>query len=229
MVSPGTEARVDLWLRAPDAATRGEASDVDVLDVVELQRWQRFRHDESARSYAAAHALARNEIGRLLGREPSSLRFDRTCATCGAPHGRPRLLDDPALHLSLSRTPDLVALAVSRSGPVGVDVERRQAASFDGFAEVALHPGERATGAVAASPDSAVAWVRKEAALKALGVGLRVDPASMRTPTEGQAGEVVAGLPPVTVVDVRPEPDPAGHAVAVALVGSGAPLVVRRH
>ena len=50
MVSPGTEALVDLWLRVPDAATRGEASDVDVLDMVELQRWQRFRHVESARS-----------------------------------------------------------------------------------------------------------------------------------------------------------------------------------
>lgn len=229
MVSPGPEAFVDLWLRAPDATMRGEPSDIDVLDEVELQRWRRFAHEESARSYAAAHALARNAIGRLLGREPASLRFDRACATCGAPHGRPRLLDAPALHLSLSRTPDLVALAVSRSGPVGVDVERRQAASFDGFAGVALHPEERATGAVAASPEGAVAWVRKEAALKALGVGLQVDPASIRTPPVGQAGEVVAGLPPVTVVDVRAETGSSGHAVAVAMVGGDAPLVVRRH
>jgi 4'-phosphopantetheinyl transferase len=229
MVRPPSEALVDLWLRVPDTPSGREPSDVDVLDEVELERCRRFAHAESARSYAAAHALARNEIGRLLGRDPASLRFDRTCGTCGAPHGRPRLLDAPALHLSLSRTPGLVALAVSRSGPVGVDVERRHAASFDGFHAVALHPDERATGPLVAPPGGAVAWVRKEAALKALGVGLRIDPASIHTPIEGRAGEIVAGLPPVTVVDVEAGPDPAGHAVAVALVGGRAPLVVRRH
>ncbi|NUR79487.1 MAG: 4'-phosphopantetheinyl transferase superfamily protein, partial [Dermatophilaceae bacterium] len=202
MTDRRAEALVDLWLRKPTAATADvEASGPELLDDVELARWRRFTHPASARSYAVAHALARNEIGRLVGRDPASIRFDRTCETCGAQHGRPRLLDDPELHLSLSRTPGLVAVALSRSGPVGVDVEPRAAASFEGFDEVALHPDERAPRTATAT-ERVTAWVRKEAALKALGVGLRVDPASIRTPEEGRAAAVVAGLPPVTVVDV---------------------------
>lgn len=219
------EAVVDLWLREP-TDTAGDPG-TQLLDPVELERWHRFAHAESALSYVAAHALARNEIGRLVDRDPGSLRFDRTCETCGAPHGRPRLLDLPELHLSLSRTTTLIALAVTRSGPVGVDVERRGATSFAGFAEVALHPDERAT--LLASVDGLTAWVRKEAALKALGVGLRAEPARIRTPPVGRACEVVAGHPAVSVVDVDPGPGLGDHAVAVALMGGDAPVVVRRH
>ncbi|MGO4596024.1 4'-phosphopantetheinyl transferase family protein [Terrabacter sp. 2RAF25] len=224
----GAEAVVDLWLREPADTTGSTAPPgLPLLDPVELERWHRFANAKSALSYAAAHALARNEIGRLADRDPASLRFDRTCETCGAPHGRPRLLDVPGLHLSLSRTPTLVALAVTGCGPVGVDVERRGATSFDGFEQVALHPDERAEGR--GSIDGVTAWVRKEAALKALGVGLRTDPASIRTPPADQASEVVVGHPVVSVVDVDPGPDMDGHAVAVALVGVAAPLVVRLH
>ncbi|GAB3871922.1 4'-phosphopantetheinyl transferase family protein [Terrabacter terrigena] len=223
-----SDAVVDLWLREPTDTVALVHSGTELLDAVERERWRRFTHPDSARSYAAAHILARNEIGRLVARDPASLRFDRTCETCGAPHGRPRLLDRPALHLSLSRTPTLVALAVSRSGPVGVDVERRDATSFEGFDEVALHPEER-TPARAAPEDGVTAWVRKEAALKALGVGLRVDPARIRTPAFGRAAEVVPGLAPVTVLDVEGGLEPVDHAVAVAVVGEGAPVVVRRH
>lgn len=225
MGRPRAEAVVDLWLREPTDTTGDPGT--QLLDPVERERWHRFAHAESALSYAAAHALARNEIGRLVDRDPGSLRFDRTCETCGAPHGRPRLLDQPSLHFSLSRTATLVALAVTRSGPVGVDVERRGATSFDGFAEVALHPDERTTGP--ASVDGLTAWVRKEAALKALGVGLRTDPTSIRTPPVDRACVVVAGHPVVSVVDVDPGPQVGVHAVAVALVGGDAPVVVRRH
>ncbi|NUO91954.1 MAG: hypothetical protein HOQ18_14190, partial [Dermatophilaceae bacterium] len=60
------------------------------------------------------------------------------------------------------------------------------------------------------------------------------------TPEEGRAAAVVAGLPPVTVVDVGldvgldvepcpPDPHPLAHAVAVAVVGGDLRLVVRRH
>jgi 4'-phosphopantetheinyl transferase len=68
--------------------------------------------------------------------------------------------------------------------------------------------------------------VRKEAALKALGVGLRVDPASFRTPRTGQPEELMAAMPSVTVVDV---PADGAHAVAVAVASATGGVRVRQH
>jgi 4'-phosphopantetheinyl transferase len=66
-------------------------------------------------------------------------------------------------------------VAITDAGPVGVDVEAEGAADFAGFADVALHLGERATNPV----DPTRVWVRKEALLKAHGLGLVVDPSDV--------------------------------------------------
>ena len=230
-----TDADVDLWIREPAVVLARDGSahapkPEAVLDPIERDRWHRFADADSARSYAAVHLLARICVGGLLGRSPSSLRFDRACDDCDQPHGRPRLVDDPTLHVSLTRTRSLVAVALSRFGPVGVDVERHSEASFPGYAEVALHPDERVQ-ALGRRGEGHVeldvtAWVRKEAALKALGLGLRIDPAGLRTPSTGQSRAVVAGMPMVTVVDV---PVADAYAVAVAVVTGSDSVRIRRH
>lgn len=242
------DAVVDVWVldttltTAIDTAREPRAVDsgvlhAGVLDADERERVGRLADEVSARAYVALHVLARVEIGRVLGRRPESVRFDRTCPDCGRQHGRPRLLDDPGLHVSLSRSGSVVALALARSGPVGVDVEHVAGTRFEGFGQVALHPRERASGEAPAPRDpgadadadagsdsnaesDATSWVRKEAALKALGLGLRVDPTSFVTPTVGTPTGVVPGLAHVTVTDLDA---PAGCVAAVAVVaGSGA-------
>jgi 4'-phosphopantetheinyl transferase len=227
------EAVVDVWVldtagpsarSAPPAPSHG-SPDTGVLDDHERERWARLADGPTARAYLELHLLARSQIGSLLDRPPGSLRFDRTCPDCGRQHGRPVLLDDPGLHVSLSRAGAVVALALTRSAPVGVDVEHVEGTRFEGFGEVALHPRER-TAADAPAEAHAAAWVRKEAALKALGVGLRVEPASFVTPRPGVATEVVPGLPSLAVVDVDA---PAGCAAAVALLSADGPFEVRRH
>ncbi|GAA2467546.1 4'-phosphopantetheinyl transferase family protein [Terrabacter carboxydivorans] len=217
------EALVDLWVRdtAVDPDPGQDGSDAGSLDEHERERWSRLTDASAARAYLALHLLARSEVGRLLGRPPGSLRFDRTCPDCDRQHGRPLLVDDPGLHLSLSRAGTVVALALSRSGAVGVDVEQGAGTRFEGFGQVALHPSEREGGV-----DNALAWVRKEACLKALGVGLRVEPASFVTPRAGVLTEVVGGMPSLTVVDIDA---PAGCAAAVALVSRPGPFEVRHH
>ena len=67
---------------------------------------------------------------------------------------------------------------------------------------------------------------RKEAALKALGVGLRVDPTTFVTPRTGVPAEIVPGMPCLTVMDVDA---PTGCAAAVALASGPGALEVRHH
>lgn len=225
------DAVVDVWVRdtglerAPSPEVVGDAG---ALDEHERERWARFVDAPSSRSYLALHLLARSRIGLLLGRPPESLRFDRTCPDCGRQHGRPLLVDDPGLHLSLSRTGSVVALALSRSGPVGIDVEQVDGAQFEGFGDVALHAHERAAtdGDPSDAASDAASWVRKEAALKALGVGLRVDPTTFVTPRAGVLSEVVPGMPCLTVMDVDA---PTGCVAAVALSSGPGGFEVRRH
>ncbi|WP_020144358.1 4'-phosphopantetheinyl transferase superfamily protein [Terracoccus sp. 273MFTsu3.1] len=221
------DATVEVWVRATtsSAGVPGAAAPTAAgLDGLERERWSRLVDRRDATAYLVLHALARHEIGRLLGRPPASLRFDRTCPDCGRQHGAPRLLDDPGLYLSLSRTRAVVALALSRAGPLGVDVEAVDAVGFTGYDDVALHPDERPRGARELT--DATTWVRKEAALKALGVGLRVDPATFATPAPGVPTEIVPGMPSVTVVDLDV---PSAYAAAVALASAAGALAVRAH
>ena len=97
-----------------------------------------------------------------------AVEVGRRCDSCGGSHGRPTLEIRGSMPLwgSLARSGDVAAVAVS-TAPVGVDVERRTEELPDPGAVLA--PGEDAA-------DVLLAWVRKEAALKAAGVGLLDDP-----------------------------------------------------
>ena len=206
----GAVAWVDVWVRRAVDVPGGQ----DLLDEHERRSLASAVASRQARAYAAAHALARRAVAQVAGGSPAEVRFDRTCPECGGQHGRPTLPDVPDVWVSLSRTEEVVAVAVSAL-PVGVDVESAERARF---AAVALHPGERAE-------DPARSWTRKEAALKALGTGLRTDPASLRTPPDGIPTDLAGDGTWVTVRDV-PVPWP-GHAVAVAVAGRADPLEVR--
>jgi 4'-phosphopantetheinyl transferase len=221
-----SDAVVDVWVRQTGIHLASSPQLAGALDEHERERWARFVDAPSARSYLELHLLARSQIGLLLGRPPESLRFDRTCPDCGRQHGRPLLVDDPGLHLSLSRTGSVVAVALSRSGPVGIDVEQVDGVRFEGFGQVALHARDLTGRGDRGAVTDATSWVRKEAALKALGVGLRVDPTTFVTPRTGVLAEVVPGMPCLTVMDVDA---PTGCAAAVALASGPGALEVRHH
>ncbi len=223
-------SRVDIWIAAAGKGL-GQPAEPGVLDEIERARFDELTHAATAVAYVTLHTLARQVIGSIIGVPAQVVRFDRICPVCGGPHGRPTVSDHPGLHLSLTRTTALVGVAVTTAGPVGIDIEKVAAAAFDGFEEVALHPGERQPGGLLtgrAGRPNATAWVRKEAALKALGTGLRTDPATVRTPPTGIPTVVVAGSEPLTVTDlVLPERAARTHVAAVAVAGTSVEVVMR--
>ena len=133
-----------------------------------------------------AHEALRAEAARFHQVPVDRIVVAHECARCGSDaHGRPRILATSAVrqpaHVGLARAGDLSVVAVTDAGPIGVDVEAEGAAGFEGFAGVALHPDERA----ATPADATRAWVRKEAMLKAYGLGLAVDPSDVRLDDDG--------------------------------------------
>jgi 4'-phosphopantetheinyl transferase len=162
------------WLALDPAAVSQMDALAALLDVGERERAGRFHFDRDRHAYIAAHALARTLLAIELGRPPSALRFAVNA------FGKPELargMDGPPLRFNLSHTKGLVAVAVTHTHDVGIDVEAIDPArlSLDlalstfAAAEVALLHATPEAGI----PEALYAiWTLKEACIKALGQGL---------------------------------------------------------
>ncbi len=199
--------------RVPEALEHGA-----LLDAAERTRAARFRFQEDRDRFVAAHGLARSVLGRALGSDPRRLAFGE-----GA-HGKPFLLGGATLRFNLSHSGDWVAVALCEAHDVGVDVElARPHLDVLSLARSVFTEAERdALGALdAAGRLSAFyrLWARKEAAMKAWGVGLSLDPRSVHVGVDEAPVRVVdapgAAFEPAIVEDVAIDDRHAG-AVAVA-------------
>lgn len=142
-----------------------------VLDAVERGRRDGYLHGADRDRFTLGAVLLRFAAGRELGVAPERVSVRRDCARCGRPHGRP-LLAAADLFVSVAHSGDLVAVAVTRAGPVGVDVERRAGCDHARLAPAVLTAREARDGLDEAS--FLRCWTRKEAALKSTGDGLAV-------------------------------------------------------
>jgi len=222
---------VDVWLVSPAAVPTPPTA---ALDPVELARAAALGGGTGAR-FAIGRALLRAALGPRLGCAPAEVALTASCPDCPRPHGRVLVGGRGAApHVSVTRAGPLVAVAVTDDGPVGIDIES-VAAVVPAIADIVLSPAER-DGYDALPPESraaalARAWVRTEAALKAVGTGLRVEPRRV------EVGGDVAWLPAergrdaarVVLVDLRLDEATSG-AVAL-LVGPDGPTVpsIRMH
>ena len=145
--------------------------EISCLSPGELQRAARLRQDGDCRRFVATRTALRCLLGGYLGRKPAEIELVETA------EGKP-VLDGSGrgLHFNLSHSDDVMVVAVTGLGPVGIDVERGQRfAEMDGIidqicgAEEAVRLRER----MDAFP---VCWTRKEAFIKALGLGMSFDP-----------------------------------------------------
>ncbi|WP_217166214.1 4'-phosphopantetheinyl transferase superfamily protein [Streptomyces sp. AC512_CC834] len=180
--------------------------------------------------YASAHAALRGVTAAYAGVHWSQVAFVR--GTFGKPYVRGR----PGLRVSLAHTGGMSLIAVSRDGPVGVDVERivplrdpagmRRQILSDWEAD--RWPTDRED---AAHTGLFAHWTCKEAVLKAIGSGLAGDLTAVRvTPGARRAGPVPVHAAPgaptrrwtVRLVDLGPH-----YRAAVAVTGGGEDVRVR--
>lgn len=153
-----------------------------LLDPPEALRVRRRVKAEDRDALALSYAMHRLLLGAILDLDPADVPLDRDAQGC------PRL-GNGALSTSLSHADGFAALAASAVGAVGVDLEpATRAGALPEIAERVCDPGEAAALAGLAPADYGTAllalWVRKEALLKAAGVGLSREMSSFRAPEE---------------------------------------------
>ncbi|MCM2429994.1 4'-phosphopantetheinyl transferase family protein [Streptomyces sp. RKAG337] len=175
----------------------------------------------------AARRLLSRVADELLG-APAAARIERDGL------GRPYLTraDGAELQVSISHCDDVVAVALTRSGRVGVDVELlrtlpalRLAGRYFDRAEAQWLADRPAAGR---TPDFLRLWTAKEALGKALGVGLRGGGLRRRVPPELLVdADELSPLPDGPDLSLALPPAPYGLVVAVAAQGSPAGLPLR--
>jgi 4'-phosphopantetheinyl transferase len=150
-----------------------------LLSSSERKQYANITSNAERRLRQAARAALRMVLGRLAGVFPAQVRLGL------GKYGKPYMLSSRDVGFSVSHSGSFSLLAFAEGAEIGCDIERN--APLDDLrdlSDVVLHPEEAETifklnGCVA----QAVLlrnWVRKEAVLKAIGVGFSVDPTQIK-------------------------------------------------
>ena len=165
----GRVGGVDLWRMAIDLPEERLAAHRATLSAAERERAGRLRRPEVQGRFVAARAGLRFVVAGYLGVAPAAV------AIAEGPRGKPEVAGD--LRFSVSHSAGLALYAVVRGRETGVDVERlRPVSHADRIAQQWFCEEERRTylAGRTAAPELAFfgMWTRREAYLKAVGIGL---------------------------------------------------------
>ncbi|MGC3998928.1 MAG: 4'-phosphopantetheinyl transferase superfamily protein [Anaeromyxobacter sp.] len=187
-------AGADVWRIDLDAEVEGAAS---LLDEAERVRAARFVFERDRRRFVTGRAALRTVLAACAGVSAAGLSFHH------GPHGKPSLPGGPPFSFSHSQGCGLLAVGGGRE--LGVDVERiRTVPEAAEIARSVFDAAEQAAWAAAGGDAGAGflrLWTRKEAALKAMGVGL---------------GGLDGGIDPRRTVEVLDLELDADHVAALA-------------
>jgi 4'-phosphopantetheinyl transferase len=218
------EAQIHLW-RAPLRLSATSLAELrQLLSDDERVRADRYRFDGPAQTFTVGRGVLRLILSRYLGADPRQLQFGYNR------YGKPELADvgQSWLQFSLAHSGDWVVYALAFRRPVGVDLEVRQLISdLERLVGQFFSPAERASFA-SLSPEQREAgffraWTRKEAYIKARGLGFSLSPDRFTVTLapelrpkllEDEKGSADGGEWSIVDVDVA-----AGYAAAVATRG----------
>jgi 4'-phosphopantetheinyl transferase len=159
----------------------------------EVSRANRFRFEGDRIRWIRARSSLRRILAGYAGGDPAALVFRY------GEHGKPALLAATPIEFNLSHAGDWAMVAVARSVPVGVDIERIRE-NVD-MPTLLRRLGETDLPQVEA--ELYQAWTRREARTKAEGVALFTKPADdtcaidIAAPSGYAASVALAGYQPV--------------------------------
>jgi 4'-phosphopantetheinyl transferase len=163
----------DVWAFSDTVLTRHGAALCRHVSDSERARADRLARPENRWRFLQSRGALRWLLGSYLDMAPEELDFGHTA------HGKPFLCIEgsPApIAFNQSHNADLLAIAISDCGPVGIDIEH-----------IDRHDIERLSGRILSDAEAACyaslkeherkpvlwrAWTRKEAYLKGVGIGL---------------------------------------------------------
>ncbi len=178
----------------------------------EQARAAAFVFARDRRRFTVARAILRAILGRYLGVDAGRIGF------CYGRRGKPALAGEGSLRFNIAHSEDVALYVVARGAEVGIDVERVRAISdLGGIAERVFSRRERATLRALPPADTLEAffrcWTRKEAWIKATGVGL-AQPL--------HESDVADAASPWTLLEPPPiETPPPPYVATVAAPGAG--------
>jgi 4'-phosphopantetheinyl transferase len=165
---------VHIWAAHLDLSLENLARMASILSDEEQKRAARFRIERHHNRFIAARGILRSLLATYLDCAADELLFEY------GQNGKPALtvpFAGSGLAFNLAHSQDLALVAVTRLGPIGVDVEQiRPMADADELVERFFSPRENALFQTLPDEQKSIAffnlWTRKEAWLKATSEGI---------------------------------------------------------
>ena len=194
---------------------------IDCLNDAEKDRAARFLNERARNEFIQSRAFLRRLLESCGAGPAKQIAFSYSA------NGKPELADvETRLQFNVSHTRELAVFAVTRSHPVGIDVEWLGATKeAEGIVASRFAPEEQAEFAALGEEMKQrgflQGWTRKEAFIKALGRGLGYDLASFAVTLVGPARllRVAADAGRVSDWTLADLPISPNHCAAVAVRG----------
>ena len=197
---------------------------LELLPAGEQACHARLRQPADRDRYLVSHSLLRILLGRRLDVAPAAV-------VLGGDNGKPRLAGPNPVHeFSLSHSGKSVVVAITTSVPVGVDVEQvRTDRDLSGLIERVLTAEEQSALAERGATERREAfyryWVRKEAAVKATGHGMRMPLGAITVSAPDEPARLLrwpAGDSPPAAIRLHDLDAGDGHVACLATLGTPA-------
>ena len=166
--------QVHLWRIRLDRPPAAHAVLAECLSPEEQRRAERFVRDQDRQRFIVSHAALRMILGQYLGLPPGRVEMEVAAG------GKPSLAPSPGLlplRFNLSHSEERALVGITLDQRIGVDVEHwRAVVDAENIVKRYFSVGERTRWQTLAEDERRDAffrgWTRKEAYLKARGVGL---------------------------------------------------------
>lgn len=162
---------VDLWLFSIDPDDYDENNFLPILSSEEQEKAKKFHFPIDQKKYMISHGMMRQLISSYISCHPGEIRYHVNA------FGKPELITPSnTIHFNLSHSEKLGALAISTS-PIGTDIEHIK--SLEDYVALTRHFLSAQESKYFERLSNAEqhlafyrAWTRKEAYIKAIGMGL---------------------------------------------------------